>query len=325
MAYKEIPIFKINPEANLPADIYLCLNEKFIKFKNIGESLGREKYDNFMSKGIKFLYIEEKDVERFANWIQDKNTQEIEAFVNQAGEENRETITNSKDMQEIVYDVFSDQSLDLEKVDKLQENVQDFVEKMRDNPHFANALTSLVGRSNSIASHSVAVANLSVYIAMSLGFGHQFALENIYLASIFHDYGKLKIPEQVINNPNHVDYLSSLHSHPDISVQIIRKSEGIPEQVIKMIQEHHEYWDGSGYPRGLSGEDIYKNSPILCLSNELEEFLTDNQNISEIDRYRLAIDMVKDGGSVKWPESFYPRIIEALELGFISQRGLEEN
>lgn len=323
MAYIKVEIFKINPDANLPADIFLCLNEKYIKFKNQGESLSQEKYDSFMSKGIKYLYIEEKDDQRFHQWIEDKNAQEIEAFVNQAGEENRDAIVASKEMQELVYDVFSDESLNLEKVDRLQENVQDFVEKMRTNSHYSQALTTLVGRSNSIASHSVAVGNLSVFIAMSLGFGHQFALENIYLASLFHDYGKLKIPENILSNPNHVDYLELLHAHPDNSVQIIRKSKGIPEQVIKMIQEHHEYWDGSGYPKGLSGDNLYKNSPILSLSNELEQYLSDNQETSDIERYKIAIDMVRDGGAVKWPESFYPRIIEALELGFISQRGLE--
>jgi len=324
MTYKKVPLSKINPDAMLPADIYLCLNEKYVKFKNLGESLGREKYDNFLSKGIKFLFINEKDEEKFLRWIDDKSAQEIEALVNQAGEANREVITASKAMQETIYEVFSDQELDLEKVDQLQGNVEDFVDKMRSNNQYSQALSVLVGRSNSIASHSIAVGNLSVYIAMSLGFGHQFALENIYLASIFHDYGKLKIPEAVLNNKNHVDHLESLHSHPDNSVLIIRKSEGIPEQVIKMIQEHHEYWDGSGYPRGMAGDALYKNSPILCLANELEEFLSANQDMPEIDRYKAAIDLVQEGGAVKWPPSFYPRVIEALKLGFISQRGLED-
>lgn len=324
MTYKPIPISKINPDAMLPADIYLYLNEKHVKFKNMGENLTREKYDSFMAKGIKELFIEEKDEERFNKWVEDKSAQEIEAFVTQAGEENRETIKATKDIQESVYDVFSDEDLDLQKVDMLQDNVADFVDKMKTNPKFAQALSMLVGRSNSIASHSVAVGNLAVYLAMSLGHGHTFALENLYMAAIFHDYGKLKIPEEVLSNPNHVDYLDSMRSHPDNSVLIIRKSEGIPQQVIKMIQEHHEYWDGSGYPRGLVGENLYKHSPILSMANELEEFLSNNQDIPAADRYQQAIDLVQDGGAVKWPPGYYPRVIEALKLGFVSQRGLED-
>ena len=159
MTYLKISISKINPDAMLPTDIYLCLNEKYVKFKNMGESLTQEKFNTFMSKGIKFLYVEQKDEERFNKWIEDKNAQEIEALVNQAGEENRDIITKSKDLQEVVYEVFSDEQLDLEKVDKLQDNVQEFVEKMRSNPQYSQALSTLVGRSNSMASHSKFIKN----------------------------------------------------------------------------------------------------------------------------------------------------------------------
>lgn len=308
----------------VPADIYLKLNEKFVKFKNSGENLTQEKFDTFMSKGIQFLYVLETDYPRFEEWLNDSSTQEIEAFVNRAGEEGRDIYKEVKQLEEFVYEVFSDQALDLEKIDHLQSNVQDFVEKMRSNPQYSKALSMMVGRSNSIASHSIAVGNLAVYISMSLGHAHQFALENIYLAAIFHDYGKMKIPEEILKNPDHIDYEEQMKGHPESSVQIIRKSEGIPEQVIKMIQEHHEYWDGSGYPKGLKGENIYKNSPILCLANELEEYLSSHSEMSDIDRFQGAIELVQDGGATKWPPSFYPRIIEALKLGFISQRGLED-
>lgn len=324
MTYSKIPISQINPDAMVPTDIYLKLNEKFVKFKNSGENLTQEKFDTFMSKGILFLYVLEKDFPKFEAWLKDKSTQEIEAFVTRAGEEGREVYQDVKKLEEFVYEVFSDQDLSLEKIDHLQSNVQDFVEKMRSNAQYSKALSMMVGRSNSIASHSIAVGNLAVYISMSLGNAHQFALENIYLAAIFHDYGKLKIPEEILKNPDHIDYQEHMLNHPDNSVQIIRKSEGIPEQVIKMIQEHHEYWDGSGYPKGLKGDNIYKNSPILCLANELEDFLCHHKDLSEIERYKKAIELVQDGGATKWPPSFYPRIIEALKLGFISQRGLED-
>ncbi|MFT6071344.1 MAG: putative nucleotidyltransferase with HDIG domain [Bacteriovoracaceae bacterium] len=324
MTYSKIPIYQINPDAMVPADIYLKLNDKYVKFKNSGENLTVEKYNTFMSKGIQFLYVLEKDYPKFEKWLNDKSAQEIEAFVTRAGEEGREAFKDAKKLEEFVYEVFSDQDLDLEKIDQLQSNVQDFVEKMRSNPQYSQALSMMVGRSNTIAAHSIAVGNLAVYISMSLGNAHQFALENIYLAAIFHDYGKLKIPEEVQNNPDHIDYTDYMLSHPENSVQIIRKSKGIPEQVIKMIQEHHEYWDGSGYPKGLKGESIYKNSPILCLANELEEFLHTHKNLSDIDRFQGAIELVQDGGATKWPPSFYPRIVEALKLGFISQRGLED-
>ena len=49
MTYIKISISKINPDAMLPADIYLCLNEKYVKFKNMGENLTQEKFDTFMS------------------------------------------------------------------------------------------------------------------------------------------------------------------------------------------------------------------------------------------------------------------------------------
>ena len=138
-----------------------------------------------------------------------------EAFVSQAGEETRGFFKRAEGVREKVYDCFFEEELDVEIVEKLQENVSEFVEEINKNPITAQAIQLLADRNSTVADHSVNVANLSVYLAMALGHGHQFILENVYMGSIFHDYGKAKISEDLLTNKSkrfiHPSYTRSSH------------------------------------------------------------------------------------------------------------------
>ena len=127
--YSEVMLAKVNPEAELPADVFIFLNGKHVKFKQKGDVLGREKYDLFMAKNVKSIFVEAEHVLEFLEWLNDTKAEDIEDMVKEAGEDNRELIEDSMEMKEMVYEVFSDEKLTPEKVTKIQEHVEDFVGK----------------------------------------------------------------------------------------------------------------------------------------------------------------------------------------------------
>lgn len=307
---------KIDPERPLPTDIYLKVDGKFIKFKSKGDPIETEKYELFIAKGVKNIYVLADEVMSFLEWLNDAHEEEEGTFVDEFGEENRGFFKRSKDFKEKVYEVYFESELNEEIVEKLQDNVSHFVDEIKQNPITAQAIALMLNKNSSVADHSVNVANLAVYLGMALGHGHQFVLENLYMGAIFHDYGKLKIDPRVLENQDNRMYSHAIQDHPMSGVRMMRKTEGIPTQVLTIIMQHHEQFNGHGYPKGLVGDEIYELSQIVSIANIFDNTLQENKQLPSHERYKRAIKVLEFDNGKMWNPKYMDRVIEALSLAF---------
>ena len=101
---------------------------------------------------------------------------------------------------------------------------------------------------------------------------------------------------------------------------MIRRTEGLPEQVLTIIVQHHEQFNGHGFPKGISGDDIYDLSQIVSIANIFDNTLYENKRLPDHERYKKAIKVVEYGRGKQWNPKFYPRVVEALLLAFGDQR-----
>lgn len=315
--YKEVPLKMVDPENDLPTNLYLLINEKFLHYLNKGDSVTIDKYDLFLNKNVKSVYVEDQDYDLMMDWCLTVRQTFKDELVEEAGEEAKEIIEGALEIEDELYDVFADEDLTSEKVEKIRGFSDEFIKKASKQEVFKKALAALLKRNETLAAHSTNVANLSVFIGMISGIGSKYALDNLYMAALFHDYGKVKIPSHIVENPSDANYERLMNAHPEASVKIIEKSEGVPEQVFKMILQHHEYWNGSGYPNGIKEFDIYEYSPILSIANEIDNFLIKNRAQPDVKRWEKAIKMVENGKGSKWNPDLFPRIPDALKKAFI--------
>lgn len=307
---------KIDPERPLPTDIYLKVDGKYIKFRKKGEPIGSEKYDLFISKGVKNIYIPTDLIMEFLSWLNDSFAEEEDSFAAQVGEEQRGFFKRSKDFKEKIYEVYFEEELSEELVEKLQDNVSEFVEDIKKNPIAAQAIALMLNRNSGVADHSVNVANLAVFLGMALGHGHQFVLENLYMGAIFHDYGKLKIDPKVLENSGNRLYSQAVQDHPVAGVKMLRRTEGIPTQVLHIIQQHHEQFNGHGYPKGIGGDDIYELAQIVSIANIFDNTLSDNRQLPQRERNKRAIKIIEFDNGKMWNPKYIPRVLEALNIAF---------
>jgi len=307
---------KIDPERPLPTDIYLKVDNKYIKFRQKGEPIGSEKYDLFISKGVKNIYIPVDLIMDFLSWLNDSIVEEEDSFASQAGEEQRGFFKRNKDFKEKIYEVYFEDELNDELVEKLQDNVSDFVEEIKKNPIAAQAIALMLNKNSGVADHSVNVANLAVYLGMALGHGHQFVLENLYMGAIFHDYGKLKIDPKILENSGNRLYSQAVQDHPVAGVKMLRKTEGIPTQVLHIIQQHHEQFNGHGFPKGIGGDDIYELAQIVSIANIFDNTLTENRQLPQRERNKRAIKIIEFDNGKMWNPKYIPRVLEALNIAF---------
>ncbi|GAB4418143.1 MAG: hypothetical protein OHK0056_27410 [Bacteriovoracaceae bacterium] len=311
--FAEVLLSNINPEKELPADLYVHVDGKYIKFRQKGDQLTVERFDQFISKGVKNLFIDAGEIMSFLEWVNTNKENQIEELIEAAGEENRGFFVRDANVRASVYETFFEEDLTSEVVEKLQESVKGFVAEISNNPITAKAIAALADKNATIADHSVSVANLSVYLALVCGHGHQFVLENIYMGAIFHDYGKAKIPIKELENQGNRLYSQAIQDHPEKGAKMLQKTEGMPIQVINIVLQHHEQFNGHGYPKGLSGDQVYELAQIVSMANIFDNVLMENRKLPVQERVKRAIKVIEYDNGKNWNPKFFPRVVDALQ------------
>lgn len=132
--------------------------------------------------------------------------------------------------------------------------------------------------------HSQRVAEYSVNIAQELGIRGD-PLMDIRIGSLLHDIGKLGIPDSILTKPGKLtdDEYDQMKHHPTIGYKIMDQVHTL-RNVLPAIFEHHERLDGSGYPRGLRGDEITLMGRIVAVADVFDALTSDRP-------YRQAMDL----------------------------------
>ncbi len=120
------------------------------------------------------------------------------------------------------------------------------------------------------AGHQKRVADIACAIAGAMGLS-EWAIRGIRVAGLLHDVGKLSVPAEILSRPGRLtpSEFAIIRSHPRVSYDILEMIE-FPWPVKEAVLQHHERLDGSGYPSGLSGEDICLEARILGVADVVE-------------------------------------------------------
>jgi putative nucleotidyltransferase with HDIG domain len=131
----------------------------------------------------------------------------------------------------------------------------------------ASLAEALGFRDEGTRDHSERVANLAVRIASRLGWEGE-PLEALRLAALVHDVGKIGVRDDVLLKPGTLgpEERARIERHPEIAADILRPVAGTGE-IARIVLAHHEAPDGSGYPRGLAGEDVPEGARILRVAD----------------------------------------------------------
>jgi putative nucleotidyltransferase with HDIG domain len=125
-------------------------------------------------------------------------------------------------------------------------------------------------------SHVRRVQAYAVGLARALGIVDEPALKAMEAAALLHDTGKLAVPEHILNKPGKLteSEFEKMKQHVDVGADILSLVE-FPYPVVPIVRAHHENWDGSGYPRGIRGEDIPIGARILSVVDCFDALTSD--------------------------------------------------
>ena len=133
--------------------------------------------------------------------------------------------------------------------------------------------------------HQQRVTRLACAIAKEMGLSEE-QIDGIYMAGMIHDIGKTSVPVEVLAKPIPLSNLEHglMKAHSQVGYDILKTIE-FPWPVAEIALQHHERMDGSGYPAGLSGDDILLEARILAVA-DLVDIMTSRQPL----RLALSID-----------------------------------
>jgi putative nucleotidyltransferase with HDIG domain len=124
------------------------------------------------------------------------------------------------------------------------------------------------------AGHQKRVALITTAIAQKLNLDKQM-IQALYMAGMVHDIGKVAVPAEILTKPTRLTSLEMgmVQEHAETGYQIL-KDIPFPWPIAEMVHQHHERLDGSGYPKGLKGEQILQGARILAVADTIEAMAT---------------------------------------------------
>lgn len=152
-----------------------------------------------------------------------------------------------------------------------EERKQSFERLRQSLEETVNALATAVEmRDPYTAGHQHRVTSLATAIAEEMGLSKE-KIEGIRMAGVIHDVGKIRVPAEILSWPGQLTEIdfNLIKTHPQVGYDILKRIE-LPHQVTRIMLQHHERMDGSGYPEGLKGKKILIEAQVLAVADVVE-------------------------------------------------------
>ncbi len=312
-----VALRKLSAENAAPFPLYLFLkrNNRFVPVRLPGDPIGIKKYEAFLSKEFNELWVPNNFQEAFQSYLDyvDKNVSPIDTpeQIEMADKVKKPQAEVEKSEEALlVKDTLEDEELNTEDKAKILSAVsQDLLRSLnkittrgeearadgvRRCKEIADEVLLVASQNSNIYEeilalrnsqeefeHSVMVGTIAVMFALAIGISDETALGDLALASIFHDIGLVRIRPEVLAKEE-IDWNASERSeyekHVAASVEILKESgTEFNPRVYRMVKEHHENYDGSGFPEHIRGAQIDEMSQIMHMANLFDRLCVGKQ------------------------------------------------
>ncbi len=139
--------------------------------------------------------------------------------------------------------------------------------------------------------------------------------ENLHLAAVLHDIGKIGIPEKILNKQDHLTEkeMDEIRRHPLFATRILENIAAL-KNVIPAIKHHHECYDGKGYPDGLKGEAIPRAARIIAVADTFDA-LTSDRPYRKRHQDKFALEEIKRNSNSQFDGEVVKAFVQAYQRG----------
>ena len=322
--YTEIKLQDLKPGVLIQFEVflYLPINQRFVRLLAPGEGPDQEFMQRYSKRGIHVLWVPKKDLEKYHAYLTAKPPvpRTVEAAHIIAAIQSPEITVEEKkqiiqtEAQAVVQELTEAQSLiDQEEADrKAWETVQDVLDAI--GAYTSSSVKEVwnLAKLDAGLEHSVKVSTYTVIFAMAFGKIDSELIADLAMAGLLHDIGMSQVPAPVAS----MDWMSMDHmrkstyaTHVDSGLKLLQSIDAtLPARVQAMIGQHHEKFDGSGYPKRLAGFKIDDVTQLLGMADLLDAMKDghwDGQERTLKDSFHVLEKLEK---AKIFPEFFNPDI-----------------
>lgn len=159
---------------------------------------------------------------------------------------------------------------------KIKEIIEKIADELKLGKRPASSLTEMYPYDLYVGTHSVDVSVLSMIIGAEMGYKKK-VLVQLGLGSLLHDIGKFKIAREILEKPGKLtaDEFKEVKKHPEYGYENEMIKDLVDPVSASIVLNHHERYDGSGYPRGLAGDEIGELEAICAVADVYNAITTD--------------------------------------------------
>jgi putative nucleotidyltransferase with HDIG domain len=247
------------------------LNNEWIPDNNLrrhGLIKREEAVQQVLNLGVTHVYIDTSKGEDCVNGISreeldqqlNEELKKIQQSASSLASPNTQAIahTNAKNIHvdalslvsQVMDDVKMGNAIAIQDVEDMAASIN---ESIRRNQNALSCFTRLRHKDEYLIEHSFSVAVLLGMLARSMGYSND-DLHQVVTGGLLHDIGKINVPDAILNKPGSLnsDEWEEMKRHVIYGEEILRQTDNLPSKILQICSQHHERFDGTGYPRGLS-------------------------------------------------------------------------
>jgi putative nucleotidyltransferase with HDIG domain len=293
----------------LPYDLFLLISGQPVLFRKKGDLVSLDRASQLRSHSELTLLVPEDQrtvyLDSLKSAVKDDGvkTEEKSTLIKETAYLHIHDLFTKKDIQPVIVEARS--------------LVEDMVSFVSTDVAAVSSLMRLSAHDYYTYNHSVDVAVYSIVLAKKIfGSDNKELLIQAGLGGFLHDIGKRRIDLGIINKQGALTSTewAEVKNHPTYGMEYLKELSNVPQEAKNIVYQHHENFDGTGYPNGLSGENISKLSRVVAIADVFDA-LTTKRSYHEATSPAQALDIMHG----MQPGKFDPSLFNSFDQKFVAK------
>ena len=306
-----VPLASVPPDSLNGLEVYIATYPTYNLYKSKDLKFGTRDYSRLIDAGTSCVYITIKDHQKYYNAIEDSLSDIV----------SNKTIALNKKCEVLYATTIAltreltsapPEGKDIKKAVKLTENTINLVLK---NPNAFQHLFNISNHDFYTATHASNVSIMLVSFAQKIGISDPAILNDLGTGGLLHDVGKVFVPTELLNSKERLsdDDFIIIKDHVSKGLRQLEEHADLSDFIMKLVAEHHEKMDGTGYPKGLRGEEISPQGRLIAAVDMFEAMTSVRPYRDTGMPISQAMDLIQDMAPEKLDQQIVNSFVQFIE------------